>query len=120
MNCRRIERYWRPPSADPWAKAPSENALEQLLQKVVCRQMISDVPIGVFLSGGIDSSLIVALMSRESEKPIRSFSIAFKDAEADESSIAGLVARQFGTDHTVLPAEDLGPDMLLDLLGPVG
>ena len=79
--------------------------------------MISDVPIGVFLSGGIDSSLMVALMARESEKPVRSFSIAFKDAEADESSIAGLVARQFGTDHTVLPAEDLGPEMLLELLG---
>ena len=79
--------------------------------------MISDVPIGVFLSGGIDSSLMVALMARESQKPVRSFSIAFKDAEADESSIAGLVARQFGTDHTVLPAEDLGPDMLLELLG---
>ncbi len=79
--------------------------------------MISDVPIGVFLSGGIDSSLMVALMARESKKPVRSFSIAFKDADADESSIAGLVARQFGTDHTVLPAEDLGPDMLLELLG---
>ena len=79
--------------------------------------MISDVPIGVFLSGGIDSSLLVALMARESEKPVRSFSIAFNDAEADESSIAGLVARQFGTDHTVLPAEDLGPEVLLELLG---
>lgn len=113
----KIERYWRPSGPDLWAKTPSESELEQLLQKVVRRQMISDVPIGVFLSGGIDSSLIVALMSRESEKPVRSFSIAFKDAEADESSIAGLVARQFGTDHIVLPAEDLGPNMLLDLLG---
>jgi asparagine synthase (glutamine-hydrolysing) len=83
----------------------------------VKRQMISDVPIGVFLSGGIDSSLLVALMARESRKPVRSFSIAFKDTKADESSIAGLVARQFGTDHTVLPAEDLGPEMLLELLG---
>jgi asparagine synthase (glutamine-hydrolysing) len=113
----RIERYWNPPGPDDNAEVPSENAIESLLQKVVRRQMISDVPIGVFLSGGIDSSLMVALMARESQKPVRSFSIAFKDAEADESSIAALVARQFGTDHTVLPAEDLGPDMLLDLLG---
>jgi asparagine synthase (glutamine-hydrolysing) len=113
----RTERYWSPPGPDHRTDVPSESTLESLLQRVIRRQMISDVPIGVFLSGGIDSSLMVALMARESEKPVRSFSIAFKDAEADESSIAGLVARQFGTDHTVLPAEDLGPDMLLELLG---
>jgi asparagine synthase (glutamine-hydrolysing) len=113
----RIERYWAPPGADEKADVPSENELEALLQEVVTRQMISDVPIGVFLSGGIDSSLMVALMARVSEKPVRSFSIAFKDAEADESSIASLVARQFGTDHTVLPAEDLGPETLLQLVG---
>ncbi len=113
----RIERYWAPPGPDIQAVVPEEGDLERLLQHVVRRQMISDVPVGVFLSGGIDSSLLLALMARESEKPVRSFSIAFKDASADESSIAGLVARQFGTDHTVLPAEDFGPDMLLDLLG---
>jgi asparagine synthase (glutamine-hydrolysing) len=113
----RVGRYWSPPRHDPRAQVPTEAALEDLLQQVVKRQMISDVPIGVFLSGGIDSSLIVALMARESRKPVRSFSIAFRDANADESSIAGLVARQFGTDHTVLPAEDLGPEMLLEFLG---
>ena len=85
-----IERYWTPPGPDDKAEVPTEGALEDLLQKVVKRQMISDVPIGVFLSGGIDSSLMVALMARESQKPVRSFSIAFKDAGADESSIAGL------------------------------
>jgi len=112
-----IERYWRPPVVDDRAAVPVEDTLENVLQQAIGRQMVSDVPIGVFLSGGIDSSLIVALMAHESGKPVRSFSIAFKDAEADESSIAGLVARQFGTDHTVLPAEDLGPEMLLELLG---
>jgi asparagine synthase (glutamine-hydrolysing) len=113
----KLEHYWYPPGPDEGADVPSDHELETLLQKVVARQMVSDVPIGVFLSGGIDSSLLVALMARESRKPVRSFSIAFKDADADESSVAGLVARQFGTDHTVLPAEDLGPDMLLELLG---
>ncbi|MBX3349693.1 MAG: asparagine synthase (glutamine-hydrolyzing) [Nitrospira sp.] len=113
----KIERYWMPPRPDPQAEPPDEHTLERLLQDVVRRQMISDVPIGVFLSGGIDSSLLVALMARQSEKPVRSFSIAFKDSASDESSIAGLVARQFGTDHTVLPAEDCGPDLLLNLLG---
>jgi asparagine synthase (glutamine-hydrolysing) len=96
---------------------PDEFELENLLQQAVKRQLVSDVPIGVFLSGGIDSSLMVAFMARESRKPVRSYSIAFSDTKSDESSIAGLVARQFGTDHTVLPAEDLGPEMLLDLLG---
>jgi asparagine synthase (glutamine-hydrolysing) len=113
----KIDRYWNPPTAEGRAEIPSEEELECLLQKAVKRQMISDVPIGIFLSGGIDSSLLVALMARESRKPVRSFSIAFKDRKADESSIAQLVARQFGTDHTVFPAEDLGPDMLLELLG---
>jgi asparagine synthase (glutamine-hydrolysing) len=113
----KIDPYWNPPGPDALADVPGEEELESLLQKVVKRQMISDVPIGVFLSGGIDSSLLVALMARESRKPVRSFSIAFKDSKADESSIAQLVARQFGTDHTMLPAEDLGPDMLLELLG---
>jgi len=111
-----VERYWTPPGPDEKVEVPTEDVLERLLQEVVKRQMISDVPIGVFLSGGIDSSLMVALMARVSQKPVRSFSIAFKDAEADESSIAALVARQFGTDHTVLPAEDLGPYELVELL----
>lgn len=112
-----IDCYWKPPSAHLSARSPDEFELEALLEQAVKRQMVSDVPIGAFLSGGIDSSLIVALMARQSQKPVRSFSIAFRDAAADESSIAGLVARQFGTDHTVLPAEDLGSEMLLTVLG---
>lgn len=113
----RSERYWSPSLRKEEVCAPDEFELEKLLEQAVKRQMISDVPIGVFLSGGIDSSLLVALMARQSGKPIRTFSVSFGDPTIDESSIAKLVARQFGTDHTVLPAEDLGPDMLLDLLG---
>lgn len=112
-----IERYWSPPLADAKMEAPSQGELEDLLDRAVKRQMISDVPIGVFLSGGIDSSLLVALMARHSEKPLRTFSIAFANPDADESPIAGLVARQFGTDHTVLRAEEVGPEALLELLG---
>jgi asparagine synthase (glutamine-hydrolysing) len=112
-----IERYWSPPLADMNAEAPGKVELEDLLRRAVRRQMISDVPIGVFLSGGIDSSLIVALMAQESAKPISSFSVAFQDREFDESSIAKLVAKEFGTDHTVLQAESLTSDELLDLLG---
>jgi asparagine synthase (glutamine-hydrolysing) len=112
-----IERYWRPPLPDLQLTVPCEDELEELLSQTVKRQMISDVPIGVFLSGGIDSSLIVALMARHSEKPISTFSIAFDNPQMDESLIAQQVARQFGTDHTVLHAEDIGPVLLLELLG---
>jgi asparagine synthase (glutamine-hydrolysing) len=79
--------------------------------------MISDVPIGAFLSGGIDSSLLVALMARHSGTPVRTFSVAFAESSMDESPIGELVARQFGTEHTVLHAEEVGPDALLKLLG---
>ena len=112
-----IECYWSPPPVDTKMEVPSQEELEILLDRAVTRQMISDVPIGVFLSGGIDSSLIVALMARHSEKPIRTFSIAFDNPAVDESAIAGLVARQFGTDHTILQAEGLRAEALLDLIG---
>ena len=79
--------------------------------------MISDVPIGVFLSGGIDSSLLVAMMARHSGKPVRTFSVAFAESNMDESSIANLVARQFGTEHTVLRAEEMGAERVLELIG---
>lgn len=112
-----IARYWSPPLSNPALSAPDEFELENLLDQAVKRQMISDVPIGAFLSGGIDSSLLVAFMARHSEKPVRTFSCGFTESKVDESEIAGLVARQFGTDHVVLRAEDVGSDLLLELLG---
>jgi len=112
-----LTRYWSPPSANPGMGPPDEAELEQLLDAAVERQMISDVPIGAFLSGGIDSSLLVALMARHSRTPVRTFSVRFSEGNVDESSIAERVARQFGTDHTVLSAEDIGSDALLELLG---
>src|SRR5262249_5179648 len=64
-----------------------------------------------------DSSLLVALLARHSTKPVRTFSVAFSEGNVDESPIAELVARQFETDHTVLHAEEVGSDSLLELLG---
>jgi len=90
--------------------------LDELLDRAVKRQMNSDVPLGVFLSGGIDSSLLVAHMARHSARPVRTFSVAVEGGQ-DESPLADLVARQFGTDHTVLRTEDVGPERLLELLG---
>jgi asparagine synthase (glutamine-hydrolysing) len=112
-----IDRYWSPPPADQTSVPPDEWELEELLDRAVQRQMISDVPIGAFLSGGIDSSLLVALMARRSARPVRTFSMAFGDGTPDESPIESLVARQYGTEHTVLRAEALNAEALLSLLG---
>ena len=112
-----VSCYWRPPIADPSAVVPDEYELEHILEGAVKRQMISDVPLGAFLSGGIDSSLLVAMMARHSSGPVRTFSVRFSEGGVDESSVADLVARQYGTSHTVLEAEDFGPEALLELLG---
>lgn len=76
--------------------------VETLLRDAIRIRMIADVPLGVFLSGGIDSSLVTALMQAESSGRVRSFSIGFRDERHDESRFAAAVARQLGTDHTEL------------------
>ena len=112
-----VETYWQPPQADQSKIAPSEEELEELLDRAVERQMISDVPIGVFLSGGIDSSLLVALMARHSDRPVKTYSVAFAERGVDESAIAQRVAEQFSTDHSVLRAEEIGAEALQGLIG---
>ena len=106
--------YWllREP-AQPKGRSETDAAVELtvLLEDAVRLQMVSDVPIGAFLSGGVDSSLIAALMARHSSGKVRTFSIGFEEGTGvDESAHARRVAKHLGTEHheLILTAKDLG------------
>ncbi|HEY1416187.1 MAG TPA: asparagine synthase (glutamine-hydrolyzing) [Caulobacteraceae bacterium] len=81
---------------------PKEAAdgLETLLRKVVSRQMVSDVPIGMFLSGGLDSALITAVMQAEAQSPVQTFTLGFESREFNEAEQAKALAGHLGTNHT--------------------
>ena len=74
--------------------------LEEILQDSFALRMVSDVPVGVFLSGGVDSSLVAALLQKSSNKPLKTFTIGFEDKKYDESTFAKDIATHLGTDHT--------------------
>jgi asparagine synthase (glutamine-hydrolysing) len=94
-------RFWQPPTVirDPdyaFACEPHLDVLEQSVRS----HFISDVPVGIFLSGGIDSSTVACVARSVHDGPIRSFSIGFDDAAVDESALAARVAKEYGLDHT--------------------
>ncbi|HUH59514.1 MAG TPA: asparagine synthase (glutamine-hydrolyzing) [Candidimonas sp.] len=104
------QAYWRLNDvvaaglAHPFSRSDSDaiDALEAQLSQSINAQMLADVPVGAFLSGGIDSSTIVSLMQAQSSRPIKTFTVGFAEGENDESIHAKAVARHLGTDHTEL------------------
>ncbi len=112
-------RYWDIPQATDHAMG-FEDLVEQTdaaLAESVKRQMIADVPLGAFLSGGIDSSLMVHYMAKASSEPVKTFTVRF-DAKADydESKYARQVAERFGCEHHELDAREIDGDILADAL----
>lgn len=87
---------------ETWNDVDATDALERVLSDAVAGQMIADVPLGALLSGGVDSSTIVALMQKQSSRPVKTFSIGFREKKFDESGYAEAVAKHLGTDHCTL------------------
>lgn len=97
----RVERYWSPDWNHERRRSFDDDAAElrETLGEAVREQMAADVPLGAFLSGGIDSTLIVGLMQKAASRPVKTFSIGFTDAAFDETAYAEEAARFLGTEH---------------------
>ena len=111
----RVEPYWRYPDSDPIddrSDVEWQEELLELLRDSVRRQLMSDVPLGAMLSGGLDSSLIVALMAEQMSQPVKTFSVAFAGTPDSELSVARATSEMLGTEHHEL---ELSLDDTVDL-----
>ena len=99
-----VRRYWKPPHPGTSAmdEAQLVETLRAKLDSAVASHLEAEVPLGAFLSGGVDSSTVVALMSRHASGRVRTFSIGFAEDEFDESAAARAVATELGAEHTEL------------------
>ncbi len=108
-----VSRYWDLQMATTPTTLSFEEAVErqkELLNEAVKSHLVSDVPLGVFLSGGLDSSSIVALMRRHISGPIKTFTIGYHDKSFSELDYAAIVAKHCETDHQVLMLDDIKPE----------
>ena len=115
----KIQRYWQPDQDDYGATEEMEDPsceANRLLEESVILRLISDVEVGVLLSGGIDSSLIAAIASQNSSRKIRTFSVGFKDMRFNELPHANLVAKKLGTEHYAIIADEVTPDIFIKVM----
>ena len=118
---RRERRYWdarfaRDPARSDWTETDWQDALAESLATAVRRRMVADVPVGVLLSGGLDSSLVVALLAEQGQTGLSTFSIGFESVggrEGDEFQYSDVIAERFATDHhrILIPHSDLLPPL---------
>jgi asparagine synthase (glutamine-hydrolysing) len=113
-----VVRYWQIAADEPFSGSEEEavEGLRRVLRDAVSSHMMSDVPLGAFLSGGVDSSGVVGLMAQASARPVKTFSIGFDDPAFDELEHARTVARHFGTDHHEFVVKPDGLSILGDLI----
>ncbi len=111
----KVRQYWDVPAYgmhDPGSDEACLQEMERRLEEAVRIRLISDVPLGAMLSGGVDSSIVVALMARCSSLPVKTFSIGFGKADFNEAEYARIVAKRYGTDHHELIVD---PDIVATL-----
>ncbi len=104
-----VTRYWEipPPSDRSFDREDAVARMDSALRESVRRQLVADVPLGAFLSGGIDSGLMVHYMAQTGERPPETFTMAFAEAEFDETPYAQMVAQAYGCKHHVLQAPSI-------------
>ena len=116
-----VSKYWDTPE-EQIVSRPNDDYIKttrKLLEEAVRKRLVSDVPLGAFLSGGLDSSGVVAFMSRYQDSP-KTFSVAFSESKYDESAYARKVAEHFGTEHTGLTVDPRDTDNLQRILTSSG
>ena len=113
-----VRQYWQISASETFSgsEADAVDALGSVLQDAVASHMVSDVPLGAFLSGGVDSSAVVGMMARASSRPVKTFSIGFDDPAYDELEHARTVSRHFDTEHHEFVVKPDGLSILGDLI----